>query len=552
MLVEGDLETYSRNLIGSDKIPQIVKGGSMRGVIAAGSCAAAEAGSEMLALGGNAIDAAVAAAWVSFVSEIGLVNIGGGGYAMVWPSHNTLQACEFYNFFCDMPSGPIHTSIDFHKVKIDYGPEQQFFHIGRASTATPGVVKGLCHLVEKYGRLSLGQTLQPAIRLSETCLLAPAITQIVELLRPIFSHTKSMAAQFGMSTGTARINNPIRLPNFQKSLQFISEQGAPAYYSGNLAEAIVSDQTQHGGLIQMEDLQQYRVQLEKPLTVPYRRGEVHLPGESAFGGVLIAFSLELLNTVSLAGMVVGSLGHYRAIAHALRLTSQLRSKTTHQALHQGIADPHAFEHLLKPYAEAFRDVLNGAGFTSGSREPEGPATTSHISAMDHDGNAISLTTSAGESAGYLVGETGLMMNNMLGEEDINPFGFHQYAPGTRLSSMMSPVVYCENGTPRLAIGSAGSNRLRSAIVQCLCNILDFGMHPQQAIDAPRIHFENGVLQLEGGIPSSVALQLEADGFQINAWQSRDVFFGGAQAVSYASGTFEAGADARRGGGVRVV
>ena len=175
-----------------------------------------------------------------------------------------------------------------------------------------------------------------------------------------------------------------------------------------------------------------------------------------------------------------------------------------------------------------------------------------MSVVDSQGTIVGVTTSAGENAGYVVGDTGVCLNNMLGEIDLHPQGFHRLPPGTRLTTMMSPVVVLCDGEPKLAVGSGGSNRLRSAITQVISNVIDFGMPLAEAIDAPRVHHEAGVLQVEGGISEAVVRELEEAGYQVNHWPGRNMFFGGAHAVGRQNGELIAAGDRRRGGSVAIV
>ena len=172
--------------------------------------------------------------------------------------------------------------------------------------------------------------------------------------------------------------------------------------------------------------------------------------------------------------------------------------------------------------------------------------------VDGQGLHVSVTTSAGENAGFVVDGTGICLNNMLGEADLHPHGFHTLPPRARLMTMMTPVVVQQAGVPILAVGSGGSNRIRSAILQVLCNRLDFGLELDEAVNAPRIHFESGVLQAEGGIALPVIEELRAAGYPVNAWPERNMFFGGAHAVAAVGGQISAAGDARRGGSIVVV
>jgi gamma-glutamyltranspeptidase/glutathione hydrolase len=174
--------------------------------------------------------------------------------------------------------------------------------------------------------------------------------------------------------------------------------------------------------------------------------------------------------------------------------------------------------------------------------------TTHISVADAEGNIASMTASNGEGCSYVLPGTGVMMNNMLGEEDLNPGGFNQWKTGSRLASMMSPaVVELPDGT-RFALGSGGSNRIRSAVTQVLVNLLDFGMTPEEAVSAPRFHLEGGMLSVEFGFAEAAlsALQLAAPATHL--WPEKNLFFGGVHTVSVKpGGIFDGAGDPRRGG-----
>jgi gamma-glutamyltranspeptidase/glutathione hydrolase len=177
-------------------------------------------------------------------------------------------------------------------------------------------------------------------------------------------------------------------------------------------------------------------------------------------------------------------------------------------------------------------------------------STTHISVLDGEGWACSVTCSNGSASGEIVPGTGVHLNNMLGEQDLNPHGFHRYPPGRRMPSMMAPTVVLRDGAPALAVGSAGSNRIRSAILQTIIRSIDEGAPAAEAVDAPRVHWEDGVVYTEPGIDSSA---LAAGGRELAPFRERNLFFGGAQAVAReADGSFEGGGDPRRGGAATVV
>jgi gamma-glutamyltranspeptidase/glutathione hydrolase len=177
-------------------------------------------------------------------------------------------------------------------------------------------------------------------------------------------------------------------------------------------------------------------------------------------------------------------------------------------------------------------------------------STTHIAALDREGWACSVTCSNGSASGIIVPGTGVHLNNMLGEQDLNPLGFHRHPPGRRMPSMMAPTVVVREGRAELAVGSAGSNRIRSAILQTILRVIDDGMPAQEAVDAPRLHYEDGIVYTEPGIDTAA---LEAAGWQLSEFRERNLFFGGAQAVAREGGeAFSGGGDPRRGGAAIVV
>jgi len=177
--------------------------------------------------------------------------------------------------------------------------------------------------------------------------------------------------------------------------------------------------------------------------------------------------------------------------------------------------------------------------------------TTHISVVDGEGNLASMTVSNGEGCGELLGDTGIMLNNVLGEEDLNPGGFFRWQPGTRMTSMMAPAIL---HTPRgrAVLGSGGSNRLRTAILQVILNLVDYGMHIGEAVTAPRVHMEHGTLNLEPGAVSDSMEGLRSEFGDLCLWPDRNLFFGGVHAVWLTGDEYHAAGDPRRGGSGRVV
>jgi gamma-glutamyltranspeptidase / glutathione hydrolase len=169
-------------------------------------------------------------------------------------------------------------------------------------------------------------------------------------------------------------------------------------------------------------------------------------------------------------------------------------------------------------------------------------STTHISVIDRDGLACSTTCTNGEGSGVVVPGTGIHLNNVMGEEDLNPLGFHLHPAGRRLPSMMAPSIVLRDGEVELVLGSAGSNRIRSALLQTIVGVVDHGLPAQEAVDAPRVHFEDGTLFAEPGIELE-----ELDDRRVVRFAARNLFFGGVQAALRRDGALSGAGDPRRGG-----
>lgn len=529
----------------------------MSGVIAAGGPETAAAGAAMLQKGGNAVDAAVAAAFASFIAEIGVVHLGGSGIAQIYDPQSGRSLV--YDFFSATPglNGHPPEPMDFTEVMIDFGAATQSFHLGRASVAVPGNLFGLCRLAADYGRLPLQTLLQPAIELAHHGVdIAPFQADTCALLAPLYTHTEGMRRIFAPRGRIIQPGERLYIPDLAETLSALAEEGEALLRHGRLAQALLSDQTAHGGLLTAADLASYEVYRLPPIRIPYRDYEILLPPPSSTGGVLTAFTLKLLAAFPVTNWPHGSAPHLRLLYEVMAATNRARPHWDHacdtmpadEAIAYFLADD-----FVRPYQVAVRERLSRPRALTAVPEPPAPSNTSHLSVIDGDGLAVSLTTTAGESAGYVVPGTGFIPNNMLGEEDLHPKGFHSRPAGQRIPTMMTPAIVLQNGQTRLVLGSGGSIRIRSAILQVLNNLLDYRMTLSDAVNRARVHLENGVLQCEAGYDATAVAELEAMGYPVNRWDKRSIYFGGAHSVSRTEdGRLVAAGDNRRGGATAIV
>ena len=528
----------------------------MRGVIAAGDKETAAAGQAILQAGGNAVDAAVAAAFASFIAEIGVVHLGGSGIAHLYDPDNGRSLV--YDFFSNTPglNGRPTTQLDFNEVTIDFGATTQNFHLGRAAVAVPGNIAGLCQMAADYGRLPLSTLLEPAFKLAQDGLrISPFQADTCTLLQPLYTNTAGMRAIFSANGRMIQAGETLTVPDLHNTLQALAQEGAAYAQSGQLGRALVQDQAENGGLLTADDLDNYQVYKLPSIRVPYREYEILLPPPSSTGGVLTAFTLKLLAHFDMQKRPHGSATHLQLLYEIMVATN--RARPLWEEVNEALPVEEAIgrflaESFVQRYVEEVQDALSSHRASSLTAEPPAPNNTSHLSVVDGSGLAVSLTTTAGESAGYVVPGTGFIPNNMMGEADLHPNGFHSRQPGQRIPTMMTPVVALKDGQTRLVLGSGGSIRIRSAIMQVLSNLLDYNMTLEKAVNVARVHVEDGALQCEAGFQPEAVEQLEAMGYPVNPWPVRSIYFGGAHSVSRTeNGRLVAAGDNRRGGATAV-
>jgi gamma-glutamyltranspeptidase/glutathione hydrolase len=502
------------------------------GVVAAGHPVSSRAGADVLRAGGNAVDAALGAMLASFACEPLLTGLGAGGYMLVVAPG---RAPTLLDFFVEAPgrgaSDPAHPRAPLHPVSVSFGDALQEFNIGASSVGTYGMPAGVCEAARRFGSVPLSDLAAPAARLARDGVkLNPMQAYIVALLEAIVTDTPEAAALFAPGGRLLQAGDTLAQPELGDALERLGAEGAAPFYTGDVGAAIAEWLARRGGMVTTEDLAAYAVVDRPPINVDYRGDTVLTNPPPSAGGILIARALAELDATP------GPPG----IAQLVDVMESTQNERTPEFL-TGLDDPAFVETFL-----AGPGPGRGPGASRGGRL----GSTTHIAALDREGWACSVTCSAGSASGIIVPGTGVHLNNMMGEQDLNPQGFHRHPPGRRMPSMMSPTVVLQDGAPVLAVGSAGSNRIRSAVLQTIIRSIDDGLPAQAAIDAPRVHYEDGIVYAEPGLDTS---PLEQAGRTLAPFRERNLFFGGAQAVARApDGTFSGGGDPRRGGAATVV
>ncbi|NIV75654.1 MAG: gamma-glutamyltransferase [Gammaproteobacteria bacterium] len=514
----------------------------MRGVIAAGHELTVQAAENALKDGGNAYDAVLAGLAAACVAEPVLASLGGGGYLLAQPASGPAR---LYDFFVQTPRRRRPPAeLDFHPILADFGTARQEFHTGHGSAAAPGVVRGLFEVHRDLATLPMRALVAPAVEWAARGIrVEPFQAYVLRVVEAIYAASPAALAVYGSCTHPgALVDEGERLvqPELADVLDSLASEGAELFYRGEIARTIVRDM-QDGGQLQAEDLAGYRVERREPLAVDYRSMRLLTNPPPATGGILLAFALRLLEALDPSGLEFGSAEHLGLLAEVMALTSEARARAH---LDEGMVHPDAERFLHPGFVDAYRRRL--------AAHPRSRGGTTQLSVIDAHGNLASLSVSNGEGSGYVIPHTGIMMNNMLGESDLNPGGFHRWPAGARMTSMMAPTVARRRDGFALATGSGGSNRIRSAVLQVLVNMLDLEMGVEPAVLAPRIHLESDLLSIEGGFDRARLTLLLRRYPQHQLWEARNLFFGGAHTVAIGPRGWEAAGDPRRGGAAHVV
>jgi gamma-glutamyltranspeptidase/glutathione hydrolase len=471
--------------------------------VAAGHRATAEAARTVLTEGGNAFDAAIAGFLAACVAEPVLASLGGGGFLVAKTADGDVNV---FDFFTDTPlQRPEPGDVDFFPVHADFGATQQEFHIGMGSVATPGAVAGIYAVHKALGRMPVSVLAEPAKMLARTGItLNPFQAYLLDVVGPIYRASPTARAQFCKDGEDALLGPGDQyLPgDFAAFLDALTAAGPRWFYEGEIAERIAG---MDGSTINAADLGHYSVERRRPLCAQIAGHDVFLNPPPAIGGALIAHMLRSLDASGLRQEDFARAVHIRALVGAMDGCNRARAASGIDA-----------------------DAVAGAATLAGMAvHPPAYRGTTHISVADADGNLAALTVSNGEGCGHVVPGTGIMLNNMLGEEDLNANGFFAWPEGVRMSSMMTPGVMSGPDGTWTALGSGGSNRIRTALTQTISNICLFGRSISDAVRHPRLHLEAGKLSLEPGIePADTGWQGD-----LQVWPEANMFFGGAHVIA---------------------
>lgn len=469
--------------------------------IATGNVLTTRAAARVLRAGGNAVDAAVAAGFTSAVCEPGLASIAGGGFLTLrTPAGDT----SVLDFFTTVPGlGGVESDIEATTITVVYPAATQDFRVGAPSAAVPGCLSGWLAVHADHGRLPLPEVMAPSVELAAAgAEIDSSQSYIMGLIEDILRFSPESRELFVPEGELLAEGDLLFAPDLAAFLASVAAGEIDALDSPGFAGPLLRLGAD-GCRITADDLADYEPVWRHPLQSQHNGWRVDTNPAPAFGGQIIAAALRSVDGSGPAAM-----------------TAALRDATA--------------------------AAKNGDA-------PLAVTGTTQISIADADGMVVSMTTTNGAGGGVMVPDTGIHLNNMLGEDDLLPGGLATVVPGARLRSMAAPSLLTDPEGGVVALGSGGSARIRSAITSVILRLSDSGEDLASAVTGPRAHLEDGgMVQVEPGFSEDEIAEL-GRGFPVNVWDRTDFYFGGVNAVQrHADGSVEAAADHRRNGSVAIV
>ena len=479
---------------------------------------------------------------------------GAGGFFL---AHTADGSDHLLDFFVEAGGRGLDPADRGDLVAVDvlFDETPQAFNIGPASCGVPGVPLGLWEAATRFGSMPFSELAKEGVHYAREGVSVSAVqAYMYKVLEPVVTHYPETRALYAPHGRLLREGDTFRFPELADARERLAQEGPGWIYEGDVCKRIGEWVSERGGTLDPQDFAAYRVIERPPVEASFRGRDVLTNPPPSSGGILIAYVLDLLEH-SGPPLPLSDPNGLALVTEAMDEAQGVRDEDFHRRLHE---DGFAQSFLSGSQIEEARSRIVGrlerhrrTGERAGGNAV---GSTTHIAVLDENGNAASVTCSNGTGSGVLPPGTGLHLNNMLGEEDLNPLGFHLHRPGTRVTSMMAPTVVLRDGEVELAVGSAGSNRLRSAITQVIRYVIDYGLDVEDAVCRGRMHYEGGVLHVESGFDEAALRELEQRGYRLLRWRGVNLFFGGAQAVyrDPETGELSGGGDPRRGGAAVAV
>ena len=503
-----------------------------RVALAATGSAALEAGLEVASDGGNAVDAALAASLAAMSTEPGIVSLMGGAYVNVWPAGGDPAVVDGN---VEMPGRGLDASAfgrGVREVRTDYGGGVTI-GAGHGSVANSGAVPALALASQRWGWAPWRRLVEPSVQACRAGyrIGASAALYLGLVRESLFGEdAEAHALVTGADGGPLEPGETSTNADLADVLELLAAQGATLFTSGAVGRVLAEDMAQNGGLVTDADLVAYRAVVRQPTLRAVGGWTVALNPPPSVGGPMLA-------------VMLGQLAHHEAWTWGEVVEIQRRVLAHRLSVHDLSRDLDADGHALLAAVERY----GLAGLPTS-------ASTAHVSAVDEHGTACSVTMSAGYGAGMVIPGTGILLNNALGEPELNRLGLHAVPPGTRLASNMAPTTARGGTGSALAVGSPGADRITTALMQVLGQALLHHEPLQRAIDAPRLHvrfMDDGSARVEHEPSDAIAAAVASSGLAAHAFPGPHMYFGGVGAALLGSEGLHAAGDARREAAVGV-
>ncbi len=491
---------------------------------------ASAAGAQVLLEGGNAIDAAVASLFALSVVEPMMVGVLGGGVAHIRLADGRHVVLDGLSTAPRAAHGRLYTTVSdtLPNYRDTLGRANA---IGPLAIAVPGALAGWCTALERFGTLSVADAVEPAIRLAERGFtVTPYLANCVSDHAPDLARDPGLAALFVPGGEALQAGARLVQADYASSLRVIARRGADALYAGELGAALTESQAQSGGLIDAGDLSAYRVVERQPIEGRYRGYEILGPPPPASSGVHVVQMLNLLEGYDVGALGFGSDDTLHLLAEAMKIAFADRAAATADPAFVDVPVARLIDKAYARERRATLDLERASHWRAGVGGGESDCTT-HVTAADADGNVVATTQTINGLFGACVQVpgTGMLANNYMFNFDPHPGLALSIEPGKRVFTSMAPMMVRRDGRLRYALGLPGGLRIFPSALQALVNLIDHGMSLQEAVEAPRIWTEGGVLELEEAFPEPVREGLRRRGHDVKALQR---IAGGMNAVAF--------------------
>jgi gamma-glutamyltranspeptidase/glutathione hydrolase len=518
--------------------------GFVRGAVSSASSYASDIGISVLKKGGNAVDAAVAVSLTLGVVEPAFSGIGGGGFTLIRLASGETVAVDYRE------TAPLRSVPDMFSVLPDGAVRDDLNSIGPLAIATPGNVAGLCYLLENYGTMKFKDVSEKAIQQARSGFSVSPL--IVKILHENRYHALDKLRKYEATSDyflrkgkIPRVGMRAKALDLASILQELSTQGRDAFYTGSVAKSIVEHVQKLGGIISLEDLERYSVKTRKPVEGTYRGFTVtSMPPPSAGGSSLI----QMLNILENFDYKTHQTDWHHLIVESIKLA--LRDKAAH------FGDPDFVQIPLqtltgKEYAKKQSAAIQRKETLKlNTTHPADSGSTTHFSIIDSIGNIVTATESIEcyFGCGIAVPGSGILLNDEMHDFDPLAGKSNSVEPGKRPVSSMTPTIVCKDGSPVLALGGAGSERIITSVFQVISNLIDRKMSIADSLAEPRIHPTTEGLHVEKDVRPEIMKTLRRR-HNVVVKPNRDPYFGGVQAVQVdqKKHTFIGAADPRRAG-----